>query len=523
MELVAGSSLEQELSRGRRFDPREVVRIAVEVCKALRHAHDRGIIHRDIKPGNLLVGANGQVKIADFGIARFFGNSKLTVAGSIIGTAEYMAPEQAAGKPVEPRSDLYSLGAVMYVLLACRPLFKAKSLREMLHKQQYEIPEPLRHFNQSVPEPLERLIARLLEKEPSRRIPNAMVLARHLEAMQQGTSEPTETVEADASDFLLSPTIAKSVEQPAIAEGEKSPSDDCAATSEFTPPPDVPAAYVEPSSDPLAPTIAASNYPVLAVESEVKEPAKPASRFVPVSEEELGRIDIEEPNPALTFLGISLGTWSLIAALLMVAGGMWYFLQPPSADGLYRRIMNHVDDESTDSIRAAEDDVQLFLNLFSDDPRAAKIRGYQHEIEFDRQEKELRWKKNPLPVERAYLDAFGYLQTDPDKSAAKFQAVIDLYDAKSNQSLPGGYCIELARRRIKDIEKEREAHAEEQLPQLQSRLDRADETKADDPKHAEAMYRAVLELYADKSWAAPAIERAKAALKEPEKGEKSDP
>ena len=129
MELIAGSSLEEELGKGRRFDWREVVRIAVEICKALRHAHDRGIIHRDIKPGNLLLAADGQVKIADFGIARFFGNSKLTVAGSIIGTAEYMAPEQAAGKPVEPRSDLYSLGAVMYVLLARRPMFKGKSLR----------------------------------------------------------------------------------------------------------------------------------------------------------------------------------------------------------------------------------------------------------------------------------------------------------------------------------------------------------------------------------------------------------
>ena len=106
MELVNGSSLEEQLDRGRSFDWREVVQLSIDLCRALRHAHDRGIIHRDIKPGNLLLTKDGQVKLSDFGIARLFGNMHLTGVGSVLGTAEYMAPSRPraarrrAGRPL---------------------------------------------------------------------------------------------------------------------------------------------------------------------------------------------------------------------------------------------------------------------------------------------------------------------------------------------------------------------------------------------------------------------------------------
>ncbi len=106
MELVDGNSLEEELRRGRHFDWREVTRIGIDICRALRHAHDRGVIHRDIKPGNLLMVADGRVKLSDFGIARLFGYSRLTSPGNVLGTVEYMAPEQAEGGPIDGRADL---------------------------------------------------------------------------------------------------------------------------------------------------------------------------------------------------------------------------------------------------------------------------------------------------------------------------------------------------------------------------------------------------------------------------------
>ena len=112
-----------------------------------------------------------------------------------------MAPEQAAGKPVDQRSDLYSLGAVMYVLLARRPVFRGKSLGEVLYKQQFETPEPLRQYNADVPEELERIILQLLEKDPARRIPNATILGRCLEAMQHALPLPALTMQADPSYY----------------------------------------------------------------------------------------------------------------------------------------------------------------------------------------------------------------------------------------------------------------------------------------------------------------------------------
>ena len=215
MELVDGNSLEEELRRGRRFQWREVTRIGIETCRALRHAHDRGVIHRDIKPGNLLMAAEDHVKLSDFGIARLFGYTRLTSAGSVLGTAEYMAPEQAEGRAVDGRADLYSLGALMYALLARRPVFRGKSLPEMLHQQRFEQPEPVRKHAPDTPEELERIMGQLLEKDPGRRIPNADILARRLEAMMHALSLGSETVEADKSWFLPEPpALPESVPPP---------------------------------------------------------------------------------------------------------------------------------------------------------------------------------------------------------------------------------------------------------------------------------------------------------------------
>jgi serine/threonine-protein kinase len=494
------------------------------VCKALRHAHDRGIIHRDIKPGNLLLATDGQIKIADFGIARFFGNSKMTVAGSIIGTAEYMAPEQAAGKPVDPRADLYSLGAVAFVLLARRPLFKGKSLREVLHKQQYEIPEPLRHFNPDVPEAFEQLISQLLEKDPARRIPNAMVLGRLFDGLLQSLETSGPTVATD--EFTVAPSQVASTSDPPetpLSAAKEAEQDGFAATREYTPPPapippdSIPTVYVEPSSDPLAPTVAASDFPILSTESEVKEPATTTNRFIPVSEEELGREDHAEPDPTLTFLGISLNTWALIVALLMVAGALWYFLKPPTADGLYDKIHSSVGDESIDSIRSAESDIRMFIERFSDDSRAKKVREYLYEIELDKFDRNLERPRKIQPIERAYLDAIEQASNNPELGVLKLQAVIDLYGTRSDKSLPSGFCIELARRHLAQIRKEIADTAAEQLPLLEGLLDRADSIKEEEPDRANAMYRAVIELYRDHSWAASAVQRAQAALKTDDK------
>ena len=173
MELVDGKSLQEELRCGRRFTWREVARIAVDICAALKHAHDHGIIHRDLKPANLLLTSDDQIKLFDFGIAKLFGATGVTT-DSVLGTADYMSPEQGEGKPVGPRSDLYSLGSVMYALLAGRPPFSGKSIAEVVHKVRFETPIPVGRMAADVPVEMEHLIDQLLEKDPTRRVPTAL-------------------------------------------------------------------------------------------------------------------------------------------------------------------------------------------------------------------------------------------------------------------------------------------------------------------------------------------------------------
>jgi serine/threonine-protein kinase len=526
MELIDGNSLEEELSRGRRFDWREVVRIVIEICRALRHAHDRGVIHRDIKPGNLLLTANGQVKLSDFGIARLFGNTRLTSAGSVLGTAEYMAPEQAAGKPVDQRSDLYSLGAVMYVLLARRPVFRGNSLGEVIYKQQFEMPEPLGRYNDDVPEELQRIIMQLLEKDPARRIPNATILSRCLEAMQHAMPSPAATLQADASYYQTdSPSDsppgpdAAAVTLPAPENG---PAQDVELpdTQVFTPssqhPPAPPVAQPAPELPETVATVALPPQTFDAAGTETKS----TGHFVPVSREELGKAEIEEPKPAV----ISLQTCALAAGLLLVGFTVWYFLLPPSADSLYRRIAARTEDEKIESIIQAEDDIRAYLEQYPGeqyfgDPRASKLRKFQHEIDLDRLQRKFDQldkgfvvAENLLPIERAYLEALGYQHFSTEQCIAKLQALVDLYQNSAETAGPTGDCLTLARRRLQQLKKNVEEFAPDQFKIIEKHLDEADALFSTDPSRAQDMYRAVIELYSDKPWAADAVRRAQTAL-----------
>ncbi|MDO4551196.1 MAG: protein kinase [Planctomycetia bacterium] len=182
MELVDGNSLEEEiLQKGRRFSWLETLKIAMQIATALHSAHNHGIIHRDLKPANLLLSRNGTLKLSDFGIATLFGSTRLTDAGNVIGTLEYMAPEQATQMPITPRSDLYSLGAVLTALLTGEPPFRGKNLLEIVH--QYST-SPVKRPSQKgieIPPTFDALIGQLLQQNPEKRPKNALLVLRSLE------------------------------------------------------------------------------------------------------------------------------------------------------------------------------------------------------------------------------------------------------------------------------------------------------------------------------------------------------
>lgn len=180
MEFVDGETLTARLKRVRRLDWKDVVGLSLQICGALKAAHDAGIIHRDLKPSNLLLTTDNTVKLTDFGVAQIFAGAKLTVTGGVIGTAEYMSPEQAQGKRVTKKSDLYSLGAVMYVMLTGRPPFTGKSAVDIVQKHKYGQFDKPRTFVPEIPQFLDDVVCQLLEKDPEKRFPDAYVLSLRL-------------------------------------------------------------------------------------------------------------------------------------------------------------------------------------------------------------------------------------------------------------------------------------------------------------------------------------------------------
>ncbi len=188
MEYVHGDNLKKVLERTGPFDPARAVALARQVCSGLAEAHRHGIIHRDLKPQNIMVDEAGEAKVMDFGIARSVASHGFTEAGTIVGTPDYMSPEQAEGKPPDRRSDIYSLGAVLFEVVTGETLFSGDTSISILLKHCKEMPRPPSRVNPAVPEGLNRIILKCLEKDPARRYATAEDLAGDLETLERTRS-----------------------------------------------------------------------------------------------------------------------------------------------------------------------------------------------------------------------------------------------------------------------------------------------------------------------------------------------
>ncbi len=189
MEYVQGRTLADILRANGHVNSVQAAEIANEVAAALGNAHASGVVHRDIKPANILIGSNGQVKVADFGIARAMNapsENNLTQVGSVMGTATYFSPEQAQGAQPDPRSDLYSLGIVLYEMVAGKPPFAGENPVSIAYKQVHDMPQPLNQLVADVPRPFEAIVAKLLAKDPNMRYPNADALRDDLRRYRSG-------------------------------------------------------------------------------------------------------------------------------------------------------------------------------------------------------------------------------------------------------------------------------------------------------------------------------------------------
>jgi serine/threonine protein kinase len=168
MEFVEGESLRSVLNRFGGLPPRKAIDLVGQICSGLKEAHAQGIVHRDLKPENVMIDAQGNVKIMDFGIARSM-EALTRLTGSMVGTPAYMAPEQVGGKPVDYRTDIYSLGLIMYEVFTGTQAFHADNAVAVALKQMREAPVPPHEIEPSISAPVERAILKCLEKEPPRR------------------------------------------------------------------------------------------------------------------------------------------------------------------------------------------------------------------------------------------------------------------------------------------------------------------------------------------------------------------
>jgi eukaryotic-like serine/threonine-protein kinase len=191
MELVIGRTLRQVLDDARVLPAADALAIAAEICAALQVAHAAGLVHRDIKPANVLVTGDSQVKLVDFGISRMAAASGLTQIGTLLGTAQYLSPEQAAGRPAGPQADLYAVGCVLYEMLTGAPPFTADSPAGLAYRHVHDLPEPPSARQAGLPPRVDGLVLRLLAKDPAAR-PASAAAARAglIAAASPPTSEP---------------------------------------------------------------------------------------------------------------------------------------------------------------------------------------------------------------------------------------------------------------------------------------------------------------------------------------------
>ncbi len=487
MELVKGNSLFQMQRKGHRFDWREVLKIGKDVGKGLRHAHDRGIIHRDLKPGNLLMTIDeaakpDYVKITDFGIAKRYGSSQNT-GQNVLGTMDFMSPEQAKGEPVTIRSDLYSLGTVLFTLLSGRPPFTANSVEESL-RNLTRVPAP--HVNTvvpDVPDELDELIKRLMAKRPENRIQTAQALLYQIEEVEHKLREHSEARTAhgpllhqiyDAFDIATPRTVenTKIERKPGLpVKAEVTNAD--SQTIEFT-------------------DHSEGAMPLGSVQGDY---------FETVTEKVRNQLDVPiESTPSKS------GIWPIVMALVVVVAlggyGIFQANKAPSAEELFTRI-----EMSAGQPNRVLDEIAEFLKYYPDDERAGQVnemKAIGESIDtYNTLSNTLSIRRN-LPgetrltdVEKQFLRIVDVAESNPAGAIAKMAAFVTFY-GQSDLSLRDQKCVDAAKGYRIKIQNDARAKILGNLKQIRSAMNRASRTTV--PDEAIEIYKSVIELYGNVNW-----------------------
>ncbi|HEX2060867.1 MAG TPA: serine/threonine-protein kinase, partial [Thermoanaerobaculia bacterium] len=313
MEFVEGQNLKEVLAQGRPLSFDQIGDIIAQVAEALDFAHAKGIVHRDVKPANIILLEGHRAKITDFGIAKIAsGGANLTTTGQFLGTPNYMAPEQIKGAPVDGRTDIFALGICLYECLTRRKPFGGDSLTSISYKIVHEPFPPLHEINPQIPDGYEEIVANCLAKDPARRYQRARDLANALRAVIRG-----EKPVRPAEPLLAEETVVTRTDRP-IVPATPTLEVPFPEAVEAAPPP-MPAAA---SAPPPAKEVGGSTRPAASAKNAVAAanatpaaPAAPKAPKVPVSQQLKRRI------PPAVFIGVvALLVASLIGAVAVVRG-----------------------------------------------------------------------------------------------------------------------------------------------------------------------------------------------------------
>ena len=497
MELVDGPSLQQELAAGRRFHWREVVKFAISMCGALKHAHDHGIVHRDLKPANLLLGENEQIKLTDFGIAKLFGNTQITVSGGIIGTADYMSPEQAEGIGATAKSDLYSLGSVMYCLLSGYPPFRGQSMAEVIHKVRYAEPVPVRRVAEDAPEELEQVITQLLSKSPNDRVPTARALSNRLRAILHALSindgellkvtDAKEETQADVSEQMSEEEFAQLETAYEVPPGGGSSS---AAVA-------TPAARTVSKSTPTGNRGETTHYTV-------------------VNEHRRKRLITEDaPDESIwSHVGVVVCLLSLLSFLFILT---WQLRKPLTADQLYAEITS-IARETPEQLIRAEDSVSEFMRRFPEEERFGEVSEIDQQIDLMRLERtfdvfaRVGAARTLAPVESAVLDAMQQEKVNPAEAAKTFDAIIKVYANDDNATMREKECIKLCQVHLDQLNTKIQRDRDTAIEAVQERLSTAKDLIATDKPQARGILEGIIQIYKHNTWANEVVDDARKTL-----------
>lgn len=505
MELVEGKSLYAMQKAGHHFTYIETVEIGIKVCEALQYSHNIGVIHRDLKPGNIIRAGDGQIKLADYGIAKRFGAQQMTMSG-VMGTAEFMSPEQAMGKPATIQSDLYSLGGVLFALATGKPPIVGPTPQKTLEKVCTTKAPFLTDVAKDAPEELGLLIAKLLKKQPENRLRSARSVATRLgeilEILRQRAEMETNLVVQGEEELALAPLDGSNptmVDARSTGGGKAAePSGKSSATRPQTGRSAVPGQNLARNSNETLRE--EGSVPGLTTANRVIREQNYFERAVRATEQEA----TEKPSVVGTLL-LAVG----LIVLLSVSGYLVYdrVIRPRTADELWVII-----EPAQERPMAVMQQLELFLEQYPDDERAADAKELKAKAEAIQYRNGLALKSKFNKKDMTDLEKHFLKWTDDDHESkwdkqAELQALITYHRAgETEPSEQAQECLAAAEVFRRMYLKQAIPEIDMKAKEINSRILAADRMEATEPEQAAEIRQSLIDLFGNKEWAKPLID-----------------